>query len=305
MPESIITAPLVAHDRALGAMTLVVSRPKRYGAAEVAFVEEFARRVGLKLDNARLYRAAQRAVRARDDVLGVVAHDLRNPLGAILMQVDVLRRSVEDEDPFRAAVDRIGRAAQRMNRLIDDLVDVSRMEADRLTIEPADISPRTLLSDSVDAQRATAAAASIDLRVDLPSDVPDVRADRDRLLQVLDNLVGNAIKFTEPGGRITLGAAAREDATLFWVSDTGPGIAPGDLPHVFDRFWTKSKKRGMGAGLGLAIAKRIVEAHGGRIWVDSTPGHGSTFFFTLPKRAANDEVQRPSPAAPRARVAEG
>jgi signal transduction histidine kinase len=109
------------------------------------------------------------------------------------------------------------------------------------------------------------------------------------LLQILDNLVGNAVKFTEPGGRITVGAAPRGDEVLFWVADSGPGIAPDDLPHVFDRFWQAQKGRRSGAGLGMAIAKGLVEAHGGKIWLHSTLGRGTTVFFTMPQAPRADQ----------------
>jgi signal transduction histidine kinase len=123
---------------------------------------------------------------------------------------------------------------------------------------------------------------AVELRLEMSQEIPDLWADRDRLLQVFDNLIGNAVKFTAPGGCITVGAGLRDGDALFWVSDTGPGIAMEDQPHVFDRFWQVRRTRRTGAGLGLAIVKGIVEAHGGRVWVESTPGRGSTFFFTIP-----------------------
>jgi len=125
--------------------------------------------------------------------------------------------------------------------------------------------------------------------------LPELWADRDRLLQVFENLIGNAIKFTEAGGSITVGAAPREEEVLFWVADTGVGMAADDLPHVFERLWQASGGGRAGAGLGLPIAKGIVEAHGGRIWVDSALGAGSTFFFTVPA-AEGEERWRPEPA---------
>ena len=130
--------------------------------------------------------------------------------------------------------------------------------------------------------RSIAAAATVDLRVEVARDAPDVWADRDRLLQVFDNLVGNALKFTPPRGHIRVGAALDEHEVRFWVADTGVGIATGDLPHVFDRFWQARKLERSGTGLGLAIVKGIIEAHGGRIWIESALGSGTTFFFALP-----------------------
>ena len=139
-------------------------------------------------------------------------------------------------------------------------------------------------------QKALATSSSVELRVDVASDVPEVWGDHDRLLQVFENLIGNAIKFTAAGGRITVGAASKDHEVVFWVADNGCGIAPDALPHVFDRFWQATRGDRRGAGLGLPIVKGIVEAHGGHVWVESTLGQGSTFFFSIPKsRPAEDQ----------------
>ena len=195
----------------------------------------------------------------------------------------------------------IERAAKRMNRLIQDLLDVALMEAGQLTIERARLSAGGLIVEAVDMQRPLASSSSLELRVEVDPDVPDVWGDRDRLLQVFENLIGNAIKFTKAGGRITAGAASRDDEVVFWVADTGCGIASENLPRVFDRFWQATRAGRQGAGLGLPITKGIVEAHGGRIWVESTAGSGSTFFFTIPRvSAAQDRLsdrRRPDRAA--------
>ena len=277
-PRSLIVVPLLARGRLRGVVGLVSTTPSRmYGPADVRFAEEVAGRAALSLENARLYRAAQRATQARDDVLGVVAHDLRNPLGIILMQSRLLRRrDGETERRSPRPVEAIERAATRMTRLLRDLLDATRMEAGSFSIEPAHVPPAQLVADSVEAQMVLASSASLELQVDVAPELPDVWADRDRLLQVFENLIGNAIKFTEPGGRITVGAAPRrDDQVLFWVANTGVGIAAEHLPHLFDRFWQAGKVGHRGAGLGLGIVKGIVEVHGGRISVESTPGQGS------------------------------
>jgi signal transduction histidine kinase len=139
-----------------------------------------------------------------------------------------------------------------------------------------------VVSEAIEAQKPLAASTSLALRVELPADLPDIWVDRDRLLQIFENLVGNALKFTQPGGSVTVGALPREDCVLFWVADTGIGVATKDIPHLFDRFWQAQRTERRGAGLGLPIVKGLVEAHGGRIWVESTLGRGSTFFFTIP-----------------------
>jgi signal transduction histidine kinase len=266
-------------------MTFISSTPSRtYGLRDLRLAEALADRVAVAIENARLYRASVHATQLRDQVLGVVAHDLRNPLSAILLQVGALRRQgsePERRSPKPRVV--IHDAATRMNRLIQDLLDVARMESGQLTIRPARLSARELIVGAVEVQRPLASLSSLELRVDVDRDLPEVWGDRDRLLQVIENLIGNAIKFTEAGGRITAGAASRAHDVLFWVADTGSGIASENLPRLFDRFWQATKAGRQGAGLGLPITKGIVEAHGGRIWVDSAPGRGSTFSFTIPK----------------------
>ena len=283
-PKSALSVPLCAHGKRLGAMTFVSSAPGRaYGADDVRLAEDLAVRAALAIDNARLYREARRAIKARDDVLAVVAHDLRNPLNCVLMHSQMLvRRGPEPERRSQKQVQAIRRSATRMNRLIGDLLDVTRLEAGGLSVEQTRLPAGPVVSESVEAQKPLAASASLDLGVELPGDLPEVWADRERLLQVFENLIGNAIKFTGPGGHITVGASPKAGEDVFWVSDTGPGISPQDLPHVFDWFWQSLTFGRRGAGLGLPIAKGIVEAHGGHIWVESEPARGSTFFFTIP-----------------------
>jgi PAS domain S-box-containing protein len=298
--RSVMGVPLIAHGRVLGALLVASSQPeRRLGPADLRLLEAVAERAALALDSARLYDQVKRAVQERDDVLGVVAHDLRNPLGTIIMQARLLRRpGPEPERRSEKPAEAIERAASRMNRLIQDLLDVTRMEAGRLSIEQAPVPAGPVVSDSVEAQRSLAASASLELRIDMPDDVPAVWADRDRLLQVFENLIGNAIKFTKPGGCITVGAASRDGAIEFRVSDTGAGIASEDLPHVFDRFWQARQAGHRGAGLGLPIVKGIVEAHGGRVRVESSPGRGSTFFFTIPTPPRDQRRQAPGSANP-------
>ena len=176
-----------------------------------------------------------------------------------------------------------------MNRLIQDLLDVALMEAGQLTIERAQLAAGGLIAEAVDMQRPLASASSLECRIEVDAAVGEVWGDRNRLLQVLENLIGNAIKFTPAGGRITVGAVTRDHEVVFRVTDTGAGIAPENQARVFDRFWQASRTGGLGAGLGLPITKGIVEAHGGRIWVESAEGRGSTFFFTVPTPAAVQE----------------
>ena len=171
-----------------------------------------------------LYQTALRATQLRDEVLGVVAHDLRNPAATIIMQATVMkRRGGEPERRNQKPIDSILRTARRMNRLIDDLLDVTLIEAGQLRIDYARVPTRQLILDAVEPQRPLAASSAIDLKLQLADDLPDVRGDQHRLTQVLENLIGNAIKFTPVEGRITIGAASRDSEVLFWVADTGCG----------------------------------------------------------------------------------
>jgi len=281
-PHSIMVVPLVARGDVIGVIGLISSSPSRcYGPADLRLAEELARRAALAIENARLYRVAQRAVQARDDILGIVAHDLRNPLNAIGLHATALREGGGDRE--RAAGASIQRATARMNRLIQDLLDVSRMEVGGLTIERARVPTPELLADVIDPQRSLAAAAGIDLAVEVAADLPALWADRDRVAQIFENLLGNAIKFTRRGGRIEVSARRHDGDVLFTVADTGIGLSPDEQVHLFDRFWQAPTTRCQtGAGLGLPIVKGLVEAHGGHIWVDSKLGRGTRFSFTIP-----------------------
>jgi PAS domain S-box-containing protein len=295
-PRSVMALPLLIRGQLLGVLVLISSKPSRvYGPADLRLAEALADRAALAIENGRLYRASVHATRLREEILGVVAHDLRNPLTAIVMNAGALkRRGPEPERRNDKPRESILRAANRMDRLISDLLDVSLIEAGYLAVGHTRVPARQLLLDSVEAQRPLASSASLELQLELAGDLPDVWGDQHRLFQVLENLVGNATKFTPEGGRITVGAAPREHEVLFWVADTGYGISPEGLPHVFDRFWQAKKGARKGAGLGLPITRGIVEAHGGRIWVESTLRRGTVFFFTIPEAPA---AEAPSPDA--------
>jgi PAS domain S-box-containing protein len=283
-PTSMMGVPLLVRGQLLGALVVASCRPeRRYGANDLRLLEEVGRRAALALENARLHRATERAVQARDEVLGIVAHDLRNPLNTIFIQAALLQPpEAENGAPHAKAGARIAGAATRMKRLIEDLLDVTRMEAGSLSIEPAPVPAWDIVADILETQTPLASSSSLDLRLDVAEELPEIWADRDRLRQVFENLIGNAAKFTAPGGRITIEARPAEAEVVFRVRDTGAGIVAADLPHVFDRFWQARRGERRGAGLGLPIVKGIVEAHGGRISVESTPGRGSTFSFTVP-----------------------
>jgi PAS domain S-box-containing protein len=242
-------------------------------------------------EQVELHRRLQRAVRARDDTVGVVAHDLRNPVSAVKMLSSALLQRDDIENLPAEAVEqlRLIRAASlQMDRLIQDLLDVTRVETGRLTLDQQPVTTVALLEGALGTLRPLVKEAGLKLVVDLPATLPTVHADPERIGQVLSNLVGNAIKFTRQGGTITVEANEDGDAVRISVSDTGVGISKEQLPHVFDRFWQSQQStiRSRGAGLGLPIARGIIQAHGGRIWAESEIGRGATFRFTLPTSTA-------------------
>ncbi|ATB29784.1 PAS domain S-box protein [Melittangium boletus] len=291
-PRSLIVVPLLARERILGTVILLISRPEcQYDAHDLELAEELARRAGLAIDNAFLHARTEQAIRLRDEVLRVVAHDLRAPLQVVSLSSEVLlRRSAPgertaDQGPLGA----IRKAVERANRLIQDLLDVARMEAGHLSVVSGPRETALLLQEAAELHRELAREKSILLSVEVPDGASPILADRDRVLQIFSNLLGNALKFTPNGGRISLRAWPLGDMMCFSVSDTGPGISGEELPHLFEPFWQARKGHKQGAGLGLAIARGLVDAHGGRLWAESEPGLGSTFYFTLPRVMSADE----------------
>jgi signal transduction histidine kinase len=284
-PRSLVSVPLLVGERIIGALTLYMSESgRRYGPADLELAEELARRAALAVENARLFHAAEHATRARDEMLGVVAHDLRNPLNTIVMGAGMLAEMIPQTQPaLRKQAEIMRRGAERMNRLIQDLLEIRRIESGRLAVEPRPESAYVLVCEAIDTLRPLAMASDLKLKAAVRPDAPKVLADPARIQQVLSNLVGNAIKFTPAGGRVVIGAdALAQPEVRFAVVDSGPGIPPEQLPHVFGRYWQADRADKRGIGLGLAIAKGLVEAHRGRIWVESQVGAGSKFYFTLP-----------------------
>jgi PAS domain S-box-containing protein len=283
-PRSMVAVPLRVGERSLGVLALYWSdTDRRYRSEDLVLVEELARRASLAVENARLFHEAQHATRARDEMLGVVAHDLRNPLNTIVMGASTIMELLPESTPLlKRHAQIVRRAADRMNRLIQDLLDVKRIESGRLAVDPRPVAVALLVDEALEMLRPLAVAASLELLADIAPELPRVGADSGRILQVFSNLVGNAIKFTPAGGRITIGAASADGEIRFEIADTGPGIAAEQLPHIFGQFWQGIRGDRRGIGLGLAIAKGIIEAHAGRIWVESQVGEGSRFYFTLP-----------------------
>jgi signal transduction histidine kinase len=281
-PESFIVVPLVSRGETLGVLGVAPPGKRAFTTDDLTMFSDLARHGSLAIDNARLYLESQQAVRAREEVLAIVSHDLRNPLNAVTLGASLLKMSKSLDDEDREQLDIIDVSAKRMARLIADLLDVTRLEGGKqLPIEPTRVEVESLFRETYELFRAQADASSVTLEFVLPDGIPPVHADRHRIMQVLSNLIGNSMKFTPPGGRITLGAQPDGEFTLFTIADNGPGIPREHQQAIFNPYWQAKRAERLGAGLGLPIAKGIVEAHGGSIWVKSEPGHGTTFYFTL------------------------
>ena len=233
-------------------------------------------------DRARAKEALERALKAREEILAVVSHDLRNPLGAIYLAAATLAQDASREPRSRRQAEAILRSAHRMDHLIGDLLDTASIEGGRLAVEKQPVNLEALVNEAIETHEAS--ARHKDLKIERAADFEGRRAfcDRDRILQVFGNLLGNAIKFCRAGDAITLGGSVEGDEAQISVSDTGPGIAEVELPRVFQPYWSGEHHAKKGTGLGLYIAQGIIQVHGGRMWVESKAGAGTTFTFTLP-----------------------
>ena len=297
-PMSVLALPLVHGPDLVGALVLGFDSSSAFGATNHIYALLLAQSLGAALARAgavereRFGRlGAEAMAHAREEVLGVVAHDLRNPLGVIGGTIDLLREldlepALRDKLRVSAA-----RGVQQMKRLVNDLLDVTRYENGRLTVDTEELDVATLLMDAADSIRQEAEERGISLTVSSAAADLRVVGDRARLAQVFGNLLGNATKFTPKGGRVTLRSWREAGEVLFEIADTGPGVSPADRTHLFDRFWQARASDLRGIGLGLAITKAIVEAHGGRVWVESELGLGSRFYFALRSPPETSEVQ--------------
>lgn len=280
--RSALFLPMIARGQLIGVLGLFrTHRP--FDADDVSFAEDFSRLTALAMDNARLHEILKRNLRSRDEMIGIVSHDLRNPVAAVKM----LSRSMlinAEEIPSHASENAalMLQAADQMDTLIRDLLDVSRLDSGNMHLQLEAVDPVLLIRDSLRTLAPLAAGKGVELRNEVSGEMPRVLADVDRVQQVLSNLVGNALKFTDAGGRITVTASRGRNEVVINVADTGRGIASDQLPHVFERYWQSSRTDKHGAGLGLPIAKGIIEAHGGSIWIESDLGVGTTASFTLP-----------------------
>ena len=291
LPFPALVLPISAHHTPIGA--LIIIRPaSAFTSKDVARLEAFAdlaavslRRIIMmnQLEQQRV--ELQKALQTREELIRILAHDLRNPINTIAMAASALQNNQASESAFKNLCEMIDRSTKRMNRLIQDVLDEALIErAGALPINPQPHSAHSLAEEVCETSRMQARTKTVSIECHI-SDHAMVYADRDRLLQVLTNLMDNAIKFTPKGGRIMVKSQTMQDHVRFSVSDTGPGIPETYRDKIFEPYFQVPGNSHRGSGLGLAIAKRIVEQHGGSIWFETTEGQGTTFIFTIPAKS--------------------
>jgi GAF domain-containing protein len=301
--RAILAVPLIREGVPIGVLGLTRSEPRPFSEKQIDLLTTFADQAVIAIENVRLFdeiqdksRQLAEASQHKSQFLANMSHELRTPLNAILGYAELILDNVYGDTPekMREVLDRIQRNGKHLLGLINDVLDLSKIEAGQLNLSLADYSLKDVVQNVYTAVEALAKEKQIALKVEVPPHLPAARGDERKLTQVLLNLVGNAIKFTDTG-EVAIKAFAANGAFTVAVRDTGPGIAEAEQAKIFEEFQQAdssiTKKKG-GTGLGLAIAKRIVELHGGRIWVESSPGHGSTFSFTVPTKV--EQQARPS-----------
>jgi signal transduction histidine kinase len=283
--KSLLLVPLMSAKGPVGVLTLVSTRTaRRFSSSDLATARDLAARIGTAVERAQLYNEAREAVQARQDILAFVSHDLKNSLMSLFLNVEMLLRSSPRDERRRGwkQLDRIRRGIHQMRRMIEDLLDVGSIESGRLAIDSREHEIGDLFEDAVELSSPLTHDKQIEIKIEMPPPPFKVRCDRDRMMQVFSNLIGNAVKFVPERGTIVLSATSSGANALVAVRDTGPGIPAARLPHLFQRYWQADETARKGRGLGLFITKGIVEAQGGVIWAESQVGTGSTFFITLP-----------------------
>jgi signal transduction histidine kinase len=295
--RAIAFIPLVHRHKVVGKVMLYRAEPRSFTPRELELATTAAHHVALAVERTAAQHALARAfsveraahleaadaTRAREEIISVVSHDLRSPLAAILAGASTIVELAIDHPRLPTIGHRIQRQAERMARLVDDLVDYAAIQSGRVALSRALHPAETIVEAATDMFAAIATEQGLHFESNLPPGLPVIECDSERALQVMANLVANALKVTPRGGRIAIGAKPRtgREAVVFYVKDTGPGIAVEDQPRLFERFWRGKSATYKGSGLGLSIARGIVSAHGGRIWVESDVGEGTTFYFSL------------------------
>jgi signal transduction histidine kinase len=301
--RALLIVPLLGAERVVGALVVRRKRPGEFSKQTIDLLQTFAAQSVLAIQNARLFheiedksRQLEVASQHKSQFLANMSHELRTPLNAILGYTELILDDIYGETPakMRAVLDRVQRNGKHLLGLINDVLDLSKIEAGQLTLALADYSLKDVVHSVFSAVESLANEKKLALRIDVPNNLPAGRGDERRLTQVLLNLVGNAIKFTDQG-EVAVKASAMNGAYTLSVCDTGPGIAPADQAKIFEEFQqadsSATKKKG-GTGLGLSIARRIVELHGGRLWVESEMGKGATFSITLPVKVEQQHAER-------------
>jgi len=297
---SFICMPLFLKGEAIGILCVGRRHPTAFSEEDVSLLQALGREAALAIRNARLYEAERRQVeqlraleRLQASFVSAVSHELRTPLTCIKTSVDLLQEMMGGTSGAQAELVRtIAHHTDRLQALVADLLEITRLEARQLTLSRQPTDLRTIVEKVVRTFAPLLEKKGQTIALELPSKVGLASVDRRRIEQVLTNLLSNAHKFTPKGGHIAVGLVERDDCLEISVSDDGPGIPPEEQERIFDKFYVVADGRGpAGVGLGLYIARQLVELHGGRIWVESTPGRGSTFRFTVPK---GDRVSPPS-----------
>ncbi|MDP9098573.1 MAG: GAF domain-containing sensor histidine kinase [Verrucomicrobiota bacterium] len=274
--------PLITDGgQAIGSFCAIDFAPRAWSALDIEILSELAASAMREIKLRSAVRAAQDAVRAREEVLAVVAHDLRTPLNFIKMGAQLVAEGFDAIENGQV-LERMQGAVDLMNLLIEDLLEVAKIEAGKMSINPKAMSAQTLVNDAIQMSQPLAQRHQMRLIAECEPGLPPVLADYERILRVFSNLIVNAVKFTGASGDVRVAAAGGDGTVRFSVIDSGPGISPENLERIFDRFWQADSADRRGAGLGLAIVKAIVTAHGGTIGVNSTVGVGSNFYFDLP-----------------------
>ncbi len=291
--HAILSIPMVRDRRTLGTLAVARKVPGPFTERHVKLLSTFANQTLIAIEHAQLYQQLQEkaeqlevASRHKSQFLASMSHELRTPLNAILGYTELILDTIYGEVPaqVREVLLRLERSGRHLLALINDILDLSKIESGQLTLAVTDYSMEEVIHTVFTGVEALAAGKQLALRASLPPDLPLGRGDERRITQVFLNLIGNAIKFTDAGG-ISVQVTTADGTFLVAVADTGPGIAPEEQARIFEEFHqvdNSSTRKNGGTGLGLAIAKRIIALHGGRVWVESSLGKGSTFWFTLP-----------------------
>jgi signal transduction histidine kinase len=301
--RALLAVPLLREDRLIGGLVVRRRAPGQFQKETVDLLQTFATQSALAIQNARLFREIEAkgreleiASKHKSDFLANMSHELRTPLNAILGYTELIIDKIYGDVPenIQEVLERVEKNGRHLLGLINDVLDLSKIEAGQLLLSLDDYSMKEVVHTVFTSVESLAAEKNLELKVSVSPEVAHGKGDQQRISQVFLNLVGNAIKFTE-AGEVRVEATASNDNFVVSVSDTGPGLSEADKQMIFEEFHqvdgSSTRKKG-GTGLGLSIAKRIVEMHGGRIWVESTVGKGSTFWFTLPVRVERQKEQR-------------